>query len=192
MKTREIWGYSCKCACIYEHMYTYMYKCIRYHIHMRICILAAYVLIQYAVALCSILPSYGQNIPIALFSTAPHSMVQKKCGTSRLNHGDPGGCFFMGMGLPLPAETRPWSWIYSFMHIYAVLYGGCCRCWEDGINTVLPFCDDDASWLSYVFKLVAQPVTSNWLDSQSTVTWPSSITISRPLLKKTPRERIRE
>ena len=38
---------------------------------MRICILTAYALIQYAVALCSILLSYGQRITIALFP--PHS-----------------------------------------------------------------------------------------------------------------------
>ena len=83
----------------------------------------------------------------------------------------PWGLFFMGMGL------------VANLFIYGVLYGGCCRCWEDGINTiVLPSCDDDASWLSYLFKWVAQPVTSNWLGSQSTVTWPSSITISRPVL----------
>ena len=111
MKTHEIWGYSCKCACIYEHMYTYMYKCIRYHIHMRICILTAYALIQYAVALCSILLSYGQRITIALFPPRihPHSMVPKKCGTSPLNHGDPGGCFSWGWD---------WSRIYSFMGSY--------------------------------------------------------------------------
>ena len=148
MKTHEIWGYSCKCACIYEHMYTYMYKCIRYHIHIGICILT--------VQFCWVM---GKKSPSPFFQH-PHSMVPKKCGTSPLNH-DPGDCF-------------SWGWD---------CYGGCCRCWEDGINTiVLPSCDDDASWLSYVFKLVAQPVTSNWLDSQSTLTWPSSITISRPLL----------
>lgn len=173
MKTHEIWGYSCKCACIYEHMYTYMYKCTRYHIHMRICILTAYALIQYAVALCSILLSYGQRITIALFPP-PHSSPfygPEKMWNFPTQPWWPWGLFFMGMGL------------VANLFIYGVLYGGCCRCWEDGINTiVLPSCDDDASWLSYLFKLVAQPVTSNWLGSQSTVTWPSSITISRPVL----------
>ena len=78
---------------------------------MRICILTAYALIQYAVALCSILLSYGQRITIALFPPPihPHSMVPKKCGTSPLNHGDPGGCFSWGWD---------WSRIYSFMGSY--------------------------------------------------------------------------